>query len=84
MLSRLTLCDPWTVAFQAPLSMEFSRENYWSRLPFPTPGNLHDPWIEPASLAFSALAGGFFTSVPPRKPLWLVGTTKAASYCNIQ
>ena len=40
---------PWTVASQAPLSMEFSRQEYWSRLPFPTPGDLPDPRIEPVS-----------------------------------
>ena len=50
---------PWTVAQQAPLSMEFSREEHWSRLPFPTPGDLLNPGMEPASLV---LAGGFFTT----------------------
>ena len=50
---------PWTVAHQAPPSMEFSREEYWSGLPFPSPGGLPDPGIEPAS---PALAGRFFTS----------------------
>ena len=49
---------PWTVADQAPLSMEFSRQEYWSGLPFPSSGDLPDPWIKPRS---SALAGGFFT-----------------------
>ena len=39
----------WTVAFQAPLSMEFSRQEYWSGLPFPSPGDLRDPGIEPRS-----------------------------------
>ena len=50
MLSHLALSDsatPWTVAHQAPLSMEFSRQEYWSELPFPTPGVLPDPGIEP-------------------------------------
>ena len=42
-----TLCDHWTVARQAPLSMEFSRQEYWSVLPFPSPGDLPDPGIEP-------------------------------------
>ena len=51
----------WTVAQQAPLSMEFSRQEYWSGLPFPTPGDLSDPGNEPASLVSPALAGGFFT-----------------------
>ena len=58
----------WTVAHQAPLSMGFPRQEYWSRLPFPTPGDLPDPGIEPTSLVSSALAGGYFTTVPPGKP----------------
>ena len=45
---------PWTVALQAPLSMEFSRQEYWSGLPFPSPGNLPDPGIEPGSPALKA------------------------------
>ena len=44
------LFDLWTVAHQAPMSMEFSRQEYWSRLPFPSPGDLPDPGIEPACL----------------------------------
>ena len=47
----------WTVAHQAPMSMEFSRQEYWSRLPFPTPGDLPNPGIQPASLGSPALAG---------------------------
>ena len=47
---------------QAPLSMGFSRQEYWSRLPFPTPGDLPNPQIKPGSLASPALAGGFFTT----------------------
>ena len=57
---------PWTVAHQAPLSMEFFRQEYWNELPFPTPEYLPDPGIEPVS---PALAGGFFTTVPPGKPI---------------
>ena len=53
----------WTVAHQAPLSMEFSREEYWSGLPFPSPGDLPDPEIKLASLASPALAGRFFATV---------------------
>ena len=53
---------PWTVTGLAPLSMGFPRQEYWSRLPFPTPGDLPDSGIEPASLESSALAGRFFTS----------------------
>ena len=52
--------DSWTIADQAPLSMEFSRQEYQSRLPFPSPGDLPDPEIGPASCASPALAGGFF------------------------
>ena len=56
---------PWTVACQAPLSMEFSRQEYWSGLPFPSPGDLSNPGIEPTA---SALAGRFYMTVPPGKP----------------
>ena len=59
----------WTVPHQAPLSMGFSRQGYWSGLPLPSPGNLPDPGIEPTSLASPALAGRFFTTEPPGKPL---------------
>ena len=52
---------PWGVACQAPLSMEF-RQEYWSGLPFPTPGGFPDPEIKPTSLVSPTLAGGFFTS----------------------
>ena len=52
----------WTVAGQAPLSMGFSWQEYWSGLPFPSPGDLLDPGIEPMS---PAMAGGFFTTEPP-------------------
>ena len=50
---------PWTVASQAPLSMGFSKQEYWSRLPFPSPGDLPDPVIDPLS---PTLAGRFFTT----------------------
>ena len=59
---------PWTVAWQAPLSMEFSRQEYWHGLPFPTPADLPNPGIEPGSLASPALMGKFLTSEPPGKP----------------
>ena len=52
----------WTVACQAPLSMGFSRQEYWSELPCPPPGDLPDPWIEPKSLRSPVLAGGLFTT----------------------
>ena len=49
-----TLATPWTVAHQAPLSMGFSRQEYWSGLPFPSPGDLLDPGIKPRSPALQA------------------------------
>ena len=57
---------PWTVAYQAPPSMGFSRQEYWSGLPFPSPGDLPDPGIEPRSPTLEADA---LTSEPPGKPL---------------
>ena len=64
------MSDPFaasrTITLQAPLSMGFSRQEYWSGLPFPSPGDLPNPGIEPTS---PALAGGFFTTEPPGKPL---------------
>ena len=62
-----SFATPWTVAHQAPLSMRFSRQEYWSRLPFPTPGDLPDPRMESTFPAPPALAGRFFTTVPPGK-----------------
>ena len=53
---------PWTVAHQALLSMGFSRQEYWSRLPFPSAEDLPNPGIEPASLTSPALTGVFFTT----------------------
>ena len=58
----------WAVARQAPLSMGFPRQEFWSGLPFPTPGDLLDPGIKPASLTSLALAGGFF----PTSTIWEV------------
>ena len=52
----------WTIAHQAPLSMGFSRQEYWSRLPCPPPGHLPHPGIEPTSLTSPLLAGLFFTT----------------------
>ena len=61
--SRVRLfVTPWTVAHQAPLSVGFSRQEYWSGLPFPSPGNLPNPESEPASLTSHALARRFFTT----------------------
>ena len=52
----------WTGARQVPLSMGFSRQEYWGGLLCPPPGDLPDPWVEPVSLTSPALAGGFFTT----------------------
>ena len=66
-LSRVRLfVTPWTVAHQAPPSMEFSRQEYWSVLPFPSPEYLPNPRIEPGSPALQADA---LLSEPPGKPL---------------
>ena len=62
---RPTLCDPWTVAHQAPPSMGFSRQEYWSGLPFPSPGDLPNPGTEPAS---TALRVDTSASQPPGMP----------------
>ena len=62
--SYLTLCDPMScspVARQAPLSMGILQAKYWSGLPCPPPGDLHDPGVEPVSLKSPALGGKFFT-----------------------
>ena len=66
--SCLTLCDRMDCSLQAPLSTEFSRQDYWSGLPFPTPGDLADLGIEAASLVSPALAGRFFITEPLGKP----------------
>ena len=64
-LSRVRLfATPWTVAYQAPPSMGFSRQEYWNGLPFPSPGDLPDPGIEPRS---PALQADDLTSEPPGK-----------------
>ena len=64
--SRVRLfATTWIVISQGPPSMEFSKQEYWSELPFPSPGDLPDPGIEPESPVSSTLAGGFFTAEPP-------------------
>ena len=63
-----SLQSPWTLAYQAPLSVEFSRQEHWSGLSFPPPRDLPDPGIEPVSPASPAVAGRFFTFEPPEKP----------------
>ena len=69
--SRVRLfVTPWTAAHQAPLSLGFSRHEYCSGLPCPSPGDLPDPGIKPTSPVSPALAGGFFTTEPPGKLLF--------------
>ena len=70
-LSRVWVCvTPWTIARQAPLSMEFSRQESWSGLRFPSPGNLPDPVIEPC---YTALQADSLPSEAPGKPsVWIV------------
>ena len=68
-LSHVQLfATPWNAASQAPLSMGFSRQKYWSELPFPIPGDLPNPGIQSVSLVSPALAGRFFTSEPRGEP----------------
>ena len=71
--SFLTLshCDPLDCSLPNPLPMGFSRQEYWSGLPWPPPGNLPHPGIKPTSLIFLALADGLFTSSAPGKPIVL-------------
>ena len=80
-LSRVRLFGtPWTVAYQAPLSMGFSRQEYWSGLPFPSPGDLPNPGIKPGSPALQADA---LTSEPPGKPLSAGSMEFWASACKL-
>ena len=65
----LPLVTPWTVACLALLSMGFSRQEYWTGLPFPSPGDLPYPGIESETLLSPTFAGGFLTTAPPGKPL---------------
>ena len=68
-LSRVQLfMTPWIAAYQAPPSMGFPRQEYWSGVPFPSPGDLLDPGIEPT---FPALAGRFFTAEILGKPKYM-------------
>ena len=67
LLRYLTVCDRMDCSLQAPLSKGFSRQEYWSRMPFPTLEDLPDPGIKPESLGSPALPGEFFTTVPPGK-----------------
>ena len=61
-MNNMIFAIPWTVAYEAPPSMEFSRQEYWSGLPFPSPWDLPDPWIKPRSPTLQADA---LPSEPP-------------------
>ena len=63
-----SFASPWTVAHQAPLSLGFPRQEYWSGLSFPSPGDLSDPGTEPVS---PALVGGFLATEPRGKPAYI-------------
>ena len=84
LLSHVRLfATPWTVAQQAPLSMEFSRQEYWSVLPFPSPENLLDPGIKPG---YHTLQAGSLPSEPPGRPLhpilsWIWFSRKYLEQC---
>ena len=71
--SCLTFATPWTVAHPAILSMGFPRQEYWSWLPFPSPGDLPNPGIKPVPLVSPALADGFFATQPPEKAPFSLG-----------
>ena len=62
-----SFATPWTTVGLAPQPLEFPRQEYWSGLSFPTPGDLPNPGIKPTSLASPALAGGFFTTSATQK-----------------
>ena len=92
LLSRVQLfVTPWTVAYQASLSMGFSRQEYWSGLPFPSPGDLPDPGIEHGS---PTLQADTLPSEPPGKPqrngtytythLNITQPLKRMKYCHLQ
>ena len=66
--SYLTFCDPMDCSLPDASFLGFSRQKYWSGLPFPPPGDLLDPGIEPKFPASPELPGRFFTTVPPGKP----------------
>ena len=81
-LSRVRLLATlWTVARQAPLSMGFPRQEYWSELSFPPLGDVPNPGSETSSPTSPALAGRFFTGATPGKPWdWCVHTNKDLLY----
>ena len=92
MLSHIQLfATPWTVACQAYLPMVFSRQEYWTGLPFPISEDLPDLGIETESLVSPALAGKFFTTEPSGTPEWITDLNAIAktlqyledSFCHV-
>ena len=78
----VTLC---TEGRHTTLPVEFSRQEYWNKSPFPPPGDLPDPGIEPSSFVASpALTGGFFTTVPPGKPSVFLAISQIWSGCSLR
>ena len=73
---------PWTVPHQAPLSMGFSRQEYWSGLSFPLPGDRSDPETESVSPASPALAHRFFTTEPPGEPQFSSVAQSCPTLCD--
>ena len=82
--SRVRLfATPWTVAHQAHLSMEFSRQEYWNGLPFPSPGDLPDPGIEPTSPCLRTV-GGVFATEPLIHNTYIFISCKNARRCLLK
>ena len=75
---------PWTVARQAPPLLRFSRQDYYSELPFPPPGDLPSPGMKLMDCASFTLAGRFFTTVPPGKSYLLFKAFKLYIYAVVQ
>ena len=82
--SCLTLATSWTITHQAPLSMGYPRQEYWSGLPFPPPGDLPSPGMKLMDCASFTLAGRFFTTVPPGKSYLLFKAFKLYIYAVVQ
>ena len=75
--------NPWTLACQAPMSVEFSRQEYWTGLPFPPPGDLPDPGTKPTSPVPPALQVDFFTTEPPGKPQGCWGSIRLNNFVKV-
>ena len=83
MYAQFCLCNPWTVACQVPLFMGFFRQEYWSGLTFPPPGDCLNPGTELMSLASLAFSGGVFTTAAPGKPLHIYIYTYSRKYATV-